>query len=104
MIDVPTTTIDEFCARQGILPDLIKIDVEGAELAVLKGARETIRAAGKHLALFVEMHPRRWRATRYTKEDLLEELGRQRLEPVPLAPHLNMWEIEGVCLHLRPRS
>ncbi len=59
-ISVPTVTIDSFCAREGLLPSFIKIDVEGAELAVLRGARETIRRGGDALALFVELHPSIW--------------------------------------------
>jgi len=41
-ISVPVTTIDQYCARQGITPDGIKIDVEGAEGLVIEGARRTI--------------------------------------------------------------
>ena len=38
VIDVMATTLDDFFARQGWSPvDLIKIDVEGAELSVLEG-------------------------------------------------------------------
>jgi len=37
---VPTLSIDEFCRQQGVdAPHLMKIDVEGAELQVLEGAR-----------------------------------------------------------------
>ena len=39
---VPVTSVDEHCARFGLEPDLIKIDVEGAEGDVLLGAEETI--------------------------------------------------------------
>ncbi len=37
-IRVPATTLDAYCSRHRVWPDLLKIDVEGAELLVLKGA------------------------------------------------------------------
>jgi FkbM family methyltransferase len=40
---VRTVSIDEFCADPAVAaPDLIKLDVEGAESAVLEGARRTL--------------------------------------------------------------
>ncbi|HUR99724.1 MAG TPA: FkbM family methyltransferase [Pyrinomonadaceae bacterium] len=42
-IDVRVTTVDEFVAKTGIEPDVIKIDTEGNEEKVLRGAAETIR-------------------------------------------------------------
>ena len=39
---VKAVTIDGFCAENGIEPRCIKIDVEGAECAALRGARQTL--------------------------------------------------------------
>jgi FkbM family methyltransferase len=50
-----TITLDGFFAEQGAWPDLIKIDVEGAEFDVLRGARQLI--ARHHPVMFVEVHP-----------------------------------------------
>jgi FkbM family methyltransferase len=51
-----TIALDEFFAGSAVRPDLIKIDVEGAELDVLRGARKII--AQHHPVLFVEVHPK----------------------------------------------
>ena len=103
-VDVPVTTIDDFCAREHLTPDFIKIDVEGAELDVLRGARETIRRTRGRLSLFVEIHPSIWRTSGVTLGDVRAELDAQQLDAVPLAPTGDPWAIEGVCLRLVPRS
>jgi FkbM family methyltransferase len=41
-IHVCSVTVDEVCAREGLAPALIKMDTEGHELEVIRGARETI--------------------------------------------------------------
>jgi FkbM family methyltransferase len=99
-IPVPVTTIDEFCARERIAPDFIKIDVEGSELAVLRGARETIRARRGKLALFVEMHASAWPALGVSRDDLIAELRTLSLAAEPLTPTSEMWTLEGICLRL----
>jgi FkbM family methyltransferase len=102
-LTVPVVTIDGFCRREGIAPDFIKIDVEGWELAVLRGARETIRRRGSRLALFVEMHPSLWPRLGTSREDLLHELREQRLEPSPLDGSGDLWTVEGRAIRLRTR-
>ena len=42
---VKTTTLDSFCQEANILPDFVKIDVEGAENKVITGGVNTIRQA-----------------------------------------------------------
>lgn len=41
-VTVGMLRLDDFCAEHTLLPDLIKIDVEGHELEVLAGARRTL--------------------------------------------------------------
>jgi FkbM family methyltransferase len=97
---VETVTLDDFCAREGLRPTVVKVDVEGAELEVLRGARETIRAAGPGLVLLVEMHPTLWRELGISKHDLQAELERQGLRAEPLRPVADPWALEGECLRL----
>lgn len=49
-----TETVDSLVASQGIVPDLIKIDVEGAESKVLAGAIDV--CAKYKVSIIVEMH------------------------------------------------
>ncbi|MGH7934660.1 MAG: FkbM family methyltransferase [Candidatus Binataceae bacterium] len=52
-LQVPTVTLDHVCAGMPA-PDLVKIDVEGAEAAVLAGGSQTLRRFRP--ALFVALH------------------------------------------------
>lgn len=51
---VPTITLDDLSKEYGIIPDLVKIDVEGAEQIVLEGAVGL--AKNQTTRFFVEMH------------------------------------------------
>jgi FkbM family methyltransferase len=53
-IAVPSTSLDDYVSRTGLRPGLVKIDVEGAELSVLRGARETLQQIRP--VLLVEIH------------------------------------------------
>jgi FkbM family methyltransferase len=41
-LEVRTVRLDDYCAEHGLAPSAIKIDVEGAEMSVLQGARGTL--------------------------------------------------------------
>jgi len=48
----PTVTLDDFVAERGLLRvDFVKMDIEGAEPAVLRGAAETLRRHRPRLAI-----------------------------------------------------
>jgi FkbM family methyltransferase len=81
-VDVQLTTIDEYCGRFNVRPDLILVDVEGFEFDVLAGAAETIRRARPQV--FVELHPHMYpygEASRAAGARLIADLG---LRPVPV--------------------
>jgi FkbM family methyltransferase len=53
-IEVRTLRLDDYCRDHEIKPDAIKIDVEGAELSVLRGGESTIVAY--HPVIFLSTH------------------------------------------------
>jgi len=59
-LSVPVMTLDGFVRTGHVVPDLVLIDVEGFELEVLQGARETIKARRGNVHFVVEMHPSLW--------------------------------------------
>lgn len=52
-VKVPARTLDSAC--DGFTPDLVKIDVEGSELRVLRGAQRILRAGTTRF--LIEVHP-----------------------------------------------
>jgi hypothetical protein len=83
--DVDVVTIDDVCRARGIVPSVVRMDVQGAEVHALRGARETIRAATR-LALVVEMHPQCWPAFGVTESDVRQTLRDLGLTAHPLVP------------------
>jgi FkbM family methyltransferase len=54
-ISVRTQTLDEYVAQSSFVPQLIKIDTEGSELRILKGAERTI--TNRRPIVIMEMNP-----------------------------------------------
>ena len=73
IIEVVASTIDAESVRLG-MPDLIKIDVEGAELAVLRGGKGTLEA---HMPIILVECTHRQEEVRL----FLEELGYEIRDP-----------------------
>lgn len=72
----PQVSLDDFCTERGLVPEVIKIDVEGAELGVLRGARKVL--ARHRPLIFLSVHPRdiaRMGETVEILSDLIQSLG-----------------------------
>lgn len=63
---------DRFCNINSLKPDTIKIDVEGHEIKVLRGLKETIVA--HRPIIFLEVHPERMEKEGDTMDDLIKIL------------------------------
>jgi FkbM family methyltransferase len=99
VITVPTTSLDAFCDTHHLRPDVIKIDVEGGELDVLRGARRTLSLPS--VQAFVELHPAAWPSRRISAASIRAELDSLRLTAEPLDPSIDVWNTEGICVRLR---
>jgi len=101
VIEVPAETIDHFCAARRLRPDVIKIDVEGAELDVLRGGRDTLTRAG--IEVFVEFHPATWASGGSGRHDIEQEIARQGFTVEAIDPTFDPWNTEGMTVRLRRR-
>jgi FkbM family methyltransferase len=77
-VEIPKQQVrlDTLCAQRSLAPDLMKIDVEGAEIGVLRGARETI--ARCRPLIFLSVHPEQIGLLGHDKEELpalIDEIG-----------------------------
>jgi FkbM family methyltransferase len=82
--EISVVTIDDICRQLGIVPSVIRMDVQGAEMHALLGARDTIRSAPR-LSLLVEMHPQCWPEFGVTEADLRRTIQELGLSAKPLA-------------------
>jgi FkbM family methyltransferase len=64
-------TLDTFCSAVNLRPDVVKIDVEGAELMVLRGAAKLLRESCPTIILAV--HPD-WLTTGQSSQQIFELL------------------------------
>lgn len=80
---VPTVALDDLFDREGLIPAVVKLDVEGHEIGVLDGARRLI--ARRRTAFVVEYHPH-----------LVEQYGRNGAELFAHFPplHWQAWQLD----------
>ena len=56
-MNVETISVDDFVAMENILPDVIRMDIEGYEIEAIKGMATTLNNMKKNSYLFFEFHP-----------------------------------------------
>lgn len=69
---VSVVTLDDYCRDHGLTPDVVLIDIEGFELAALRGGGKALRSAH---TVVVEMHPDVWTHHRDEMADWIREMG-----------------------------
>lgn len=74
---VPEMRLDDFVARTGIVPNVLNIDVEGAELLVLKGAEQTLKTHKPkiYLSIHDDLGRKDYQTTPDDTINFLTELG-----------------------------
>lgn len=99
---VRVVTLDDVCAELDIVPDWIRLDVQGLEFDVLKGARKLIESGRGRLRIVVEIHSQFWPEMNFSREEAvarLNELGlrARSIDPTidPFAPD-NHVELEYI--------
>lgn len=99
---VRTTPIDDFLALQGIRQvDLVKMDIEGAEIGALRGMRQTI-ANSPNLKLIMEYNPQALQAFGHDPAAALQEVqsfGFAKVEAIELDGRLTDLTHEPDYLH-----
>ncbi len=65
-------TLDSYVAKNGCIPGLIKIDVEGAEINVLRGAKSVLREY--HPEIIISVHPKHLEILGHSIDELTKEI------------------------------
>jgi FkbM family methyltransferase len=76
--EVPTISMQDACAEFGCVPSFIKMDIEGAELAFVQGAREFLRSHPVHFAI-ESYHRVNGEYTYKSLDPFFEEIGYDHL-------------------------
>jgi FkbM family methyltransferase len=67
--ETASVTLDQFCKGRNIRPNVLKIDVEGAELRVLRGAQNVL--LNEQLFILCEIHPKQMQYCGSSQHELI---------------------------------
>jgi FkbM family methyltransferase len=81
---VPVVTLDQFTEGRTDKPDWLLIDVEGFEIAVLRGALDLLSRRDPTCGIVVEMHPDAWPSAGTSETQAVETLKELGVRVVPL--------------------
>lgn len=81
-VTVPATTLDDYFAGRSVRPDVVKIDVEGAEYEVLSGMAGLLPEIE---TMYVEIHPKMLVSGGHDAAEVLKLLGE----------HFRLFQISG---------
>ena len=56
-VDVKTITMDDFCNQESIIPNFVRMDIEGFEVEVFQGMQNLFSDAKSGFMVFLELHP-----------------------------------------------
>jgi FkbM family methyltransferase len=99
---VEVVTIDDLCEELRVRPTVIRMDVQGAEFHVLRGARRTIASTGSSLTIVAEMHPQCWPSFGIDAAQARETIDALGLSSAPLEPGADLFTRDGHIV-LAPR-
>ena len=81
VVEVPTETLDNFSGRLGVVPDFIRLDIEGYETEIFDSGIATLHYMPYASWLFIEMHQSVYKEPRDTSEDLIMKLYGYQFKP-----------------------
>ena len=103
-VEVKTTTIDDFCEKNELKINFLKMDIQGSEAKVFQGMKQTLKKS-PNIKIITEFYPSAIRDTGSSPEDYLSSLENhdliireirndKTLQPVTRKKHLTMKEQE----------
>lgn len=72
MVSVRSITLDDFFENKALKPDVVKIDVEGAEMKVLKGMKNLLEK--NDIKLYLEIHPWNYKSFNTSSKEIISYL------------------------------